>query len=49
MLISLYLEEMSTEEIVDVLGLSADHVRVKIHRIKKALREIWERTSDGLE
>jgi len=49
MLISLHLEEMGTEEMADVLGLSPDHVRVKIHRVKNVLRGIWERTGDGME
>lgn len=48
-LISLGLEEVDTEEIADVLGISPVNARVKMHRAKKALREIWERTSDGLE
>jgi len=49
MVVSLSLEEASTEEIADVLGVSPGHARVKVHRAKKALREIWERTGDGLE
>jgi RNA polymerase sigma-70 factor (ECF subfamily) len=49
MLVSLCLEEASTEEIADVLGISLGNARVKVHRAKKTLREIWERTGDGLE
>jgi len=49
MVVSLSLEEASTEEIADVLGVSPGHARVKVHRVKKALRQIWERASDGLE
>ena len=48
-LVSLCLEEAATDEIAEVLGISLANARVKVHRAKKALREIWERTSDGLE
>ena len=48
-LVSLCLEEATTDEITQVLGISLANARVKVHRAKKALREIWERTSDGLE
>jgi RNA polymerase sigma-70 factor (ECF subfamily) len=49
LLVSLCLEEASTDEIAEVLGISPANARVKVHRVKKALREIWERTDDGLE
>ena len=49
MVVSLSLEEAGTQEIAEVLGVSPGHARVKLHRAQKALREIWERTSDGLE
>lgn len=49
MLVSLCLEEATTEEIAGVLGISPNNARVKVHRARRALREIWERTSDGLE
>jgi RNA polymerase sigma-70 factor (ECF subfamily) len=48
-LVSLCLEEVATEEAAEILGVSPVNARVKMHRAKKALREIWERTSDGLE
>ncbi len=49
LVVSLSLEEASAEEIADVLGVSPGHARVKLHRARQALRQIWERTSDGLE
>jgi RNA polymerase sigma factor (sigma-70 family) len=48
-LVSLCLEEATTDEIAEVLGISPANARVKVHRVKKTLREIWERTDDGLE
>jgi len=43
LLVSLYLEEMDTAEMASVLGISEVNVRVKLHRIKNQLREMWER------
>lgn len=48
-LISLYLEDLSTQEISDILGMSESNVRVKVHRIKKSLKDVWETLYDGLE
>ncbi len=48
-LVSLCLEEATTDEIAEVLGISPANARVKVHRVKKTLREIWERAGDGLE
>jgi len=48
-LVSLYLEDIGTRETADILGISEGNVRVKLHRIRKSLKEIWERTNDGLE
>jgi RNA polymerase sigma-70 factor (ECF subfamily) len=42
-LVSLYLEELETAEIGAVLGISEGNVRVKLHRIKAQLRELWEK------
>lgn len=42
-LVSLYLEDASTEQIAEVLGISPVNARVKLHRIKKALKELWEK------
>lgn len=47
-LISLYLEEATTKEMAEVTDISESNVRVKIHRIKKLLREGMERKSHGL-
>ncbi len=43
LLVSLYLEEMESAEIGAVLGISDGNVRVKLHRIKNVLREMWEK------
>ena len=44
-IIFLYLEKCSYEEISQVLGLSASNVGVKLNRIKKKLREMFNRES----
>jgi RNA polymerase sigma-70 factor (ECF subfamily) len=46
-LISLFLEDVSTKEIAEILGISEVNVRVKLHRVKKNLKDIWERTDHG--
>jgi RNA polymerase sigma-70 factor (ECF subfamily) len=46
-LVSLYLEDLSTTEMADVLGISEANVRVKIHRIKKQLKEMMNGESHG--
>jgi RNA polymerase sigma factor (sigma-70 family) len=43
LMVSLYLEEMPSAEIGAVLGISEGNVRVKLHRIKNQLREMWEK------
>lgn len=48
-LVSLYLEDLSTSKMAEVLGISEVNVRVKMHRIKKALKEKWEAAEDGSE
>jgi RNA polymerase sigma-70 factor, ECF subfamily len=45
LLVSLYLEEMNTTQMAEVLGISEGNVRVKLHRIKNQLRETWEKES----
>jgi RNA polymerase sigma-70 factor (ECF subfamily) len=47
-LISLYLEDLSTKEMAEVLEISEANVRVKVHRIKKILKESMERKGHGL-
>jgi RNA polymerase sigma-70 factor, ECF subfamily len=46
-LMSLYLEDLSTAEMADVLDISESNVRVKIHRIKKNLKVAMERKRHG--
>lgn len=38
-MMSLVLEDLSMREIADIIGLTENNVRVKIHRIKEKLRE----------
>jgi len=47
MLVSLYLEELSTKEIAEISGLSESNVRVKIHRIKELLKKNWKEQDHG--
>jgi RNA polymerase sigma-70 factor (ECF subfamily) len=46
-LVSLYLEDVSTTEMSEILGITEGNVRVKLHRIKKALKERLEGSSHG--
>jgi RNA polymerase sigma factor (sigma-70 family) len=46
-LVSLYLEELSTKQMSDVLGISEANVRVKLHRTKKVLKDLWEEEEHG--
>jgi len=43
LLVSLYLEEMDSAEMAAVLGISEGNVRVKLHRIRQQLRQMWKR------
>jgi RNA polymerase sigma factor (sigma-70 family) len=43
LLVSLYLEELPSAEIGDVLGISEGNVRVKLHRIKDQLRGMLQK------
>ena len=43
LLVSLYLEELDSAEMGAVLGISEGNVRVKLHRLKDQLRELWEK------
>lgn len=44
MLMAMYLDERSYREIADVLGITENHVGVKLHRIKRALA--WQLTRE---
>lgn len=46
-LVALYLEDLEIEEIGSILGLTEGHVRVKLHRVRKALKFMWERSDNG--
>jgi RNA polymerase sigma factor (sigma-70 family) len=46
-LVSLYLEDVSTAEMSEILGITEVNVRVKLHRIKKVLKEKMEGSSHG--
>jgi RNA polymerase sigma-70 factor (ECF subfamily) len=46
-LISLYLEDLNTREMAAVLGISEGNVRVKLHRTRKRLRNLWESNAHG--
>ncbi len=46
-LISLYLEDLSTKEMAEVLAISEANVRVKLHRIKKTLKKLMQRSGYG--
>jgi RNA polymerase sigma factor (sigma-70 family) len=46
-LLSLYLEDASTREMADVMGISESNVRVKLSRIKDVLRKMLNGNSHG--
>ena len=46
-LISLYLEDVDTREMAAILGISEGNVRVKLHRTKKRLKDLWEGSQHG--
>jgi RNA polymerase sigma-70 factor, ECF subfamily len=46
-LISLSLEDLSAKDIAEVLDISEVNVRVKLHRIRKTLRNMLERNDNG--
>jgi RNA polymerase sigma-70 factor, ECF subfamily len=46
-LVSLYLEDVSTAEMSEILGITEGNIRVKLHRIKKVLKEKMEGSSHG--
>jgi len=48
-LVSLFLEDASSKEIAEILGISEINVRVRLHRIKKSLKQLWEKTDHEFE
>ena len=48
-LVSLFLEDASSKEIAEVTGMSEANVRVRLHRIKKTLKQLWEESGYGIE
>ena len=46
-LVLLYLDELSYQEIAEVLGISETHVGVKLNRAKKALSILMNGASNG--
>jgi RNA polymerase sigma-70 factor (ECF subfamily) len=45
LLMSLVLEELTTREIADIMGITETNVRVKIHRIRESLRNHFNKES----
>jgi len=43
----LYLENKSYDEMEDILGISANNLRVKMNRIKEKLRQLTKNISHG--
>ncbi|MDX1629151.1 MAG: sigma-70 family RNA polymerase sigma factor [Fulvivirga sp.] len=46
-IILLYLEEKEYEEIAEIMGITQNYVRVKMNRIKKKLKKILNRETNG--
>lgn len=46
-LVSLYLEDLSSREMADIIGLTEANVRVKIHRIKEQINNKWKELQNG--
>ena len=46
-IVMLYLEDKSYEEMEDILGISANNLRVKMNRIKEKLRQLTKNISHG--
>jgi RNA polymerase sigma factor (sigma-70 family) len=47
-LISLYLEDVPTSEMAEILGISEGNVRIKLHRVKQSLKALMERDDRGI-
>ena len=48
-LIHLYLERLSAAEIAQVLAITPVNVRVRVHRIKNQIKNIWEKAYGPME
>jgi RNA polymerase sigma-70 factor (ECF subfamily) len=48
-LISLYLEDVPTKEIAEILGISEVNARVKLHRVRNSLKELMQRRGYGTD
>lgn len=46
-IVSLYLEDVSSKEIGEVLGISDGNVRIRLHRIKKMLKDLLQEKIHG--
>jgi RNA polymerase sigma factor (sigma-70 family) len=46
-IVALYLEEVSSKESAEILGISEANVRVKLHRIRKVLKGMLEEKAYG--
>jgi RNA polymerase sigma-70 factor (ECF subfamily) len=46
-LVALYLEDVSSKESADILGITETNVRVKLHRIRKVLKGLLEEEAYG--
>ncbi len=46
-LVALYLEDVGSKETAEILGISEVNVRVKLHRIRKALKSLMEEDAYG--
>jgi len=46
-IIMLYMEEKTYDDIAEIMGMTRTNVGVKINRIKKKLKEIYNKVADG--
>ena len=46
-IVMLYLEDKSYEEMEDILGISANNLRVKMNRTKEKLRQLTKNIAHG--